>query len=124
MGKKGLALDDAEDLFLACGCALGVPGAGHWATDAEFTARLRAVQGRWTEFAAIVDGRLAALHYRSVHLPHLALRRPDDGLFARLAAVFVGVGLATTLTLLVHPVGLSAGLLAVLFIAVTPARRA
>lgn len=24
--------------------ALGVPGAGHWATDAEFTARLRAVQ--------------------------------------------------------------------------------
>lgn len=51
-------------------------------------ARLRAVQGRWDEFAAIVDGKLADLHYRSVHLPHLALRHPDAGLFARLAAVF------------------------------------
>lgn len=59
-----------------------------------------------------------------ISLTVLLVQRPETAhtytrCLARLAAVFVGVGLATTLTLLVHPVGLSAGLLAVLFIAAT-----
>jgi len=51
-------------------------------------ARLRAFQGRWADFHAIVDGKLADLRYRSAHLPHLALWHPEDGVFERLGLVF------------------------------------
>ncbi len=51
-------------------------------------ARLRAAQGRWDEFDALVDGKLADLRYRSAHLAHLALWQPGRGAGERLAAVF------------------------------------
>jgi eukaryotic-like serine/threonine-protein kinase len=51
-------------------------------------ARLRAYEGRWDEFYALVAGKLAALRYRSVHLARLMLWHPDAAALAQLAEVY------------------------------------
>jgi tetratricopeptide (TPR) repeat protein len=75
-------LPDA-DRHLDIALALDARNAIGWTSRA----RLRACQGRWDEFHALVEGVLAELRYRSPHVARLMLWRPDPARLAALAGV-------------------------------------
>jgi serine/threonine-protein kinase len=76
-------LQDAER-HLDIALALDGSSVIGWTTRA----RLRAYQGRWDEFYALVEGKLAELRHRSPHLPRLMLWHPRREVFERLEPVF------------------------------------